>query len=70
MGISFFFFRHCWIDALNLPGIEFIEGNKRDYKNSRRASYIVGYAKTHEDGEISGEMGIESYYDNELKGKK
>ena len=58
------------IDALNLPGIDFIEGNKRYYKNSRMASYIVGYAKTHEDGEISGEMGIESYYDNELKGKK
>lgn len=57
------------IDALNLPGIDFIEGNKRYYKNSRMASYIVGYAKTHEDGEISGEMGIESYYDNELKGK-
>lgn len=57
------------IEALNLPGIDFIEGSKRYYKNSRMASYIVGYAKTKDNGEITGEMGIESYYDEELKGK-
>ncbi len=57
------------IEALGLPGIDFIEGNKRYYKNSKMASYIVGYAKENEDGEIIGEMGVEGYYDDVLKGE-
>ncbi len=57
------------IEALALPGIDFIEGNKRYYKNSKMASYIVGYAKENDQGEIVGEMGVESYYNEELKGK-
>ncbi len=56
------------IDALALPGIDFVEGIKRYYKNSKMASYIVGYAKANDDGEIVGEMGIESYYNDILKG--
>ncbi len=56
------------IDALALPGISFIEGNKRYYKKSKMAAYIVGYAKANDDGEINGEMGIEGYYNDILKG--
>lgn len=56
------------IEALALPGIDFIAGSKRYYKKSKMASYIVGYAKAREDGEIVGEMGIESYYNEVLKG--
>lgn len=56
------------IEALDLPGISFIEGNKRYYKKSKMASYIVGYAKSNEDGEIVGEMGIEKRYNDILKG--
>lgn len=56
------------IDSLDLPGISFIEGNKRYYKKSKMASYIVGYAKMSESGEIVGEMGIEGLYNNILKG--
>ncbi|MDE5540036.1 MAG: penicillin-binding protein 2, partial [Bacilli bacterium] len=56
------------IEALALPGIDFIEGSKRYYKKSKMASYIVGYAKTSEDGEFVGEMGVEGYYNNVLKG--
>lgn len=56
------------IEALDLPGIGFISGSKRYYKQGRAASYIIGYAKTSDDGEIVGEMGIESYYNEELKG--
>ena len=56
------------IEALALPGIDFIEGIKRYYKNSKMASYIVGYAKSNESGEITGEMGIEGYYNDILKG--
>ena len=56
------------IEALELPGIDFIEDQKRYYPNGNFASYIIGYAKKNEDGSIIGEMGIESKYDEELKG--
>ena len=57
------------IEELELPGIDFIEGSQRYYKMGNFASYIIGYAKTSEDGEINGELGIESYYNDILKGK-
>lgn len=62
------------IEALNLPGIDFVESFKRYYPKGDFASYTVGYAKTEtneETGEetITGEMGIEKYYDNILKGE-
>lgn len=64
---------------LNLPGISFIERKKRNYPNGDFASYIIGYAKRYEniievDGikrvtyDIVGELGIESKYDDILKG--
>lgn len=56
------------IEALDLDGIGFISGSKRYYKQGRAASYIIGYARMNELGEIVGEMGIESYYNDELKG--
>lgn len=56
------------IEALDLDGIGFISGSKRYYKQGSAASYIIGYARTNEIGEIVGEMGIESYYNDELKG--
>ena len=62
------------IEALNLPGIDFVESFKRYYPKGDFASYTVGYAKETTDEEtgettISGEMGIEEYYDNILKGE-
>ena len=36
------------IEALDLPGIDFIENFKRYYPNGDFASYILGYAKQHE----------------------
>lgn len=56
------------IEALELPGIDFIEDQKRYYPNGDFASYIIGYAKKNEDGSILGEMGIEAKYDDILKG--
>lgn len=60
------------IEALDLPGIDFIKTSKRYYQNGDFASYIVGYAKTYEkEGvtEIVGELGIEGYCNRYLKGK-
>ena len=55
---------------LDLPGIEFETlAKKRQYINSSWASYIIGYARSNDEGEIVGEMGIEAYFDNELKGQ-
>lgn len=68
------------IKALNLPGINFTESQKRFYPNGDFASYSIGYAKTTEvksyddednlitTNEIVGELGIESKYNEELSG--
>lgn len=53
----------------DLPGIIFETlAKRRQYINSSWASYILGYARSNDEGEITGEMGIESYFNNELKG--
>ncbi len=60
------------IEDLNLPGLDFIESYKRYYPKGDFASYTIGYAKTTKednDETISGEMGIEKYYDKILKGE-
>ena len=56
------------IEALNLPGIGFIQTKKRFYPNGDFLSYVIGYAKNNDDGTIVGEMGVESYYNKELSG--
>lgn len=56
------------IEALGLPGISFISGIKRYYPNSKAASYIIGYTRRYDNGEINGEMGVEGYYNELLKG--
>lgn len=56
------------IESLGLPGIGFISGSKRYYNKSKMASYIVGFARENDEGEIVGQMGIESYYNDTLKG--
>ena len=57
------------IIKLDLPGIDFISSTKRYYPMDNFASYLIGYAKKNDDGEIIGEMGIESYFNDILKGK-
>ena len=62
--------------ALNLPGINFVETQKRYYPYGKFASYILGYARKKEvekeDGEISeeivGEMGVEAFFNDKLTG--
>lgn len=56
------------IDELEISGIDFKESSKRFYPNGTFASYIIGYAKSDEDGSIIGELGIESKYNDILKG--
>lgn len=64
------------IESLNLPGIDFLETQKRYYPYGDFLSYTIGYAKektyTNEDGEVVtklvGEMGIEKEYDEILSG--
>lgn len=61
------------IDELNLQGIDFIKDIKRYYPNGDFASYLIGYTVNKEDDNgnnfITGEMGIEEYYNDTLKGK-
>ena len=57
------------IEELKLTGIDFIKTSKRYYPYGSFASYIIGYAKKNDDGDIVGEMGIESYFDEELSGE-
>ena len=57
------------IENLDLPGIDFIETQKRAYPMSSFASFIVGYAQTDDNGNLAGKMGVEAYYDEELEGE-
>lgn len=57
------------LEALELPGLEFRANVKRTYTMGSFASYIIGYTKTNDEGEIVGELGIESYFNDELKGE-
>ena len=56
------------IESLGLPGIDFIESSKRYYPMSSFASYIIGYAQVADDNVMTGRMGIEAYFDDELQG--
>lgn len=56
------------IEDLRLPGIEFVETTTRFYPNGSFASYVIGYAKANDDGVIEGKLGIESNYNDILKG--
>lgn len=55
--------------ALGLPGIDFTKSIKRYYPNGSYASFILGYAKPNDYGEVNGEMGLELYFNDTLKGK-
>ena len=57
------------IDTLDLPGIEFVGSTKRYYPNGNFLSYTLGYAKSNDDGDYIGEMGVELFYNEELTGK-
>lgn len=63
------------IVALNLPGIDFIETQKRHYPYGNFLSYTIGYAKNKNSDnsnngvDIVGEMGIEEFYNEELSGE-
>ena len=57
------------IDALDLPGIDFIVSQQRYYDKSTFASYIIGYAKENDEGKIIGELGVEKYYNGLLSGE-
>ena len=54
--------------ATNLPGLDFIETTKRYYPYGKFLSYLIGYAKQDENGKMTGELGIEKYYNKELTG--
>lgn len=61
------------IEKLELPGIDFIKSYKRYYPNGDYASYTLGYTVKKKDSNNLefqvGELGIEGYYDEVLKGK-
>lgn len=56
------------IEKLKLPGIGFTASSKRYYPNLDFASYILGYVVSDDEGNMTGEMGIESKYNDELNG--
>lgn len=56
------------IEKLNLDGIDFIESQKRYYPKGDFLSYTLGYAKSDSTGKISGELGVEALFNDELTG--
>ena len=61
------------IEALKLPGIQFVRDLKRYYPNGIFASHLIGFALKEEqkDGTVvtNGKMGLELNYNKELSGK-
>lgn len=57
------------IEELDLPGIEFVGSTKRYYPNGNFLSYSLGYAKSNDDGDYQGEMGVELFFNEELTGE-
>lgn len=56
------------IEALELPGIHFIEEAKRYYPNGIFASHVIGLAQSNDDHAIEGITGIEAQLDDLLTG--
>ena len=56
------------IESLNLAGIDFEKSTNRYYPSGNFASYIIGYAKKDDDGNIKGMLGVEAVYDDTLTG--
>jgi len=58
------------INALQLPGINFMEDSLRYYSNGMFASHILGFTRPKDDtDEVQGVIGIENKYDELLKGE-
>ncbi len=61
------------IKDLKLSGIDFVKSTKRYYPNGDFASYLIGYTINKEDSNksnwMTGELGIEEYYNDILKGQ-
>lgn len=57
------------IEALDLPGIDFITESKRFYPNGMFASYVLGFAARDQEADrLFGEIGIEKSMDDALQG--
>ena len=56
------------IEKLNLPGLDFIEDEKRYYPNGDFAPYAIGYANNDDEGKINGEFGLEDLLNDVLAG--
>lgn len=56
------------IENLGLSGIDFITTHKRYYPNNNFLSYIIGYTTQDDDGNMTGEMGIEKQYNKQMTG--
>ena len=56
------------IRGLGLPGLDFIPQYRRHYPHGDFLSYVLGYARTNDEGEVVGEMGLESFYNEKLTG--
>ena len=56
------------IENLGLYGIDFITTHRRYYPNNSFLSYVIGYTKTDDEGNMTGEMGIEKEYNEALTG--
>lgn len=64
-------FEKTAIEALNLPGLGFLETQKRTYPLDSFASYLLGFANDNEntiEPDLLGRMGLESSLNDRLKG--
>ena len=69
-GGSLTYVQKSEIEALELPGINFIESSSRSYPNGVFASHSLGYAVFDpQENRLVGHMGLELHYDDILAGQ-
>lgn len=56
------------LKTLKLKGVEIIDDYKRTYPDGPIFAHILGYTGAEKNSEIVGKTGVESYYDNVLRG--
>ncbi|MFH1089002.1 MAG: penicillin-binding protein 2 [Candidatus Uhrbacteria bacterium] len=56
------------IEALKLPGIDYIRESSRLYPEAGLGGHLLGFLGSNSDGTLSGKYGIEGYFDDVLTG--
>lgn len=58
------------IEEHNIEGLRFVEEYRRLYPEGELAAHVIGFVSTNDEEQISGQYGIEEYYNDILLGRR